>query len=134
MVKSGRAMYDWPNGKGGIPPTVRSIKIQKEKLSKFVNELLGQHFPVLKPEVAYHLVANGLRFWDQYIDLMMQEPRKEFDSLQKLKMKNIFVNQVRNILFFIQSKKIIYFFYKTYFLQNIFFLQFNTLIGVHCIA
>ena len=92
MVKSGRAIYDWPVDDGGIPPTMDSIKTSREKINPFVSNLLGRHVRV-NEEVKYMLVANGLRFYNNFREILANEPLGTYEK--DVSSKHKFCNQVR---------------------------------------
>lgn len=96
MMKSGRVMYGWPQDDGGIPPKLENIKTYQTdqgKIRKFVNELLGKHTE-LGRDMKNLLVANGMRFFDDYIKLMLDEPSHMYSNLHDLLEKDVFVNKV----------------------------------------
>ena len=99
MTKSGRAMYKWPTDDGGIPPTFDSINDQKTmrpKVRKLVKELLGHHEGI-DDDLKYLLVANGIRFFNDYLQVLEDEPLGKFKDkgLQHKKTNDLFVNKVR---------------------------------------
>ena len=110
MTKSGRAMYDWPINDGGMPPSLLHITTSKHKISAFVKALLGE--TLICEEMKYLFVANGLRFFSDFANILKKEPNGKYDTLDKMKANNTFVFKVglySTIFYIIQfsiSKKI----------------------------
>ena len=97
MEKSGRAINDWPHLCGGFPPTMESINTSKSKVKPFVDCLMGRHIG-LPLNVRYYLVANGIRFFDEFLNVLHDEPLGKYKTLEDKKTKNMFVNKVRDFL------------------------------------
>ena len=93
MEKSARAIYDWPINSGGFPPRMDIITTKKELVPKFVSCLLGRHTG-LPVKVQYYLVANGIRWFDDFLTVLDDEPFKKYRTLQDKKTKHAFVMKV----------------------------------------
>jgi len=92
-------MYKWPTDDGGIPPTFDSIsdkKTMRPKLRKLVKELLGHHEGI-DDDLKDLLVANGIRFFNDYLQVLEDEPLGKFKDkgLDHKKTNDMFVNKVR---------------------------------------
>ena len=94
MLKSGRAMYGWPKDKGGNPPKLSSIITSKGKVHAFVDNLLGRHENI-SVDVKQLLVANALRFYPDFIKLLMDDPTGKYENENDILTKHPFVNRVR---------------------------------------
>ena len=96
MVKSGRSMFGWPQNKGGVPPTLDAIcNTQQEKVRKFVKALMGHRSNKLEDNVIEFLVANGIRFFGDFMETLKMEPTGKYSSEAKHNHK--FVNRVRTV-------------------------------------
>ena len=73
MVKSGRAMYDWPIEDGGVPPTFDHVVTSREKINPFIESILGKHGDRLDDGVKRLLVANALRFYPDFMALISDD-------------------------------------------------------------
>jgi hypothetical protein len=102
MSKSGKVMYGWnlnklgDNFMGGSPPNLDDITVEKIKLEKFMQSLLGHS--KLPRDIKRILLANGLRFYDDFVQLVMKEPRGKFSTMEKLKEHHFFVRNVSEML------------------------------------
>ena len=94
MKKSGRAMSGWPVNDGGIPPNLDKVtNTSRSTMDKFVDHLLGSHKGLSK-DLKYLLVANGIRFFSDFIKVLEKEPSKKYSSIDDMKTKHVFVNRV----------------------------------------
>ena len=76
MNKSGRVMYGWKREYGGYPPKLTSIVTSKEKVVNFVDAIIGHQQKL--PDALKHLfVANGIRYYSDFIKLIKDEPTKK---------------------------------------------------------
>ena len=90
MAKSGRAMYGWPNDKGGVPPDLKNIKTSPEKVMKFVQELVGHHDNI-SLDVRKLLVANGIRWYTDFVEFLKADPGNRFSLTEDFTKKNLFM-------------------------------------------
>lgn len=99
MMKSGRAMYNWPAEDGGIPPTFDSIndETSRNKVHAFVENLLGHHQGISR-ELKYLLAANGVRLFRDYVQVLKDDPIKKGRNLSQLKSEDIFTNKIFSAL------------------------------------
>ncbi len=100
MMKSGRAMYNWPLDDGGIPPTYKSIKdeVSRTKFHKFVECLLGHHD--IPENMKYMLASNGVRFFSDFIQVMKDDPMNPNRELSEIKQQDQFTNNIYKALHF----------------------------------
>ena len=108
-MKSGRVIYGWPPDDGGIPPKLESIKQFKvdkdvtEKVRSFVEALLGQH-TALDRSLKEMLVANGLRLFADFLQVLKDEPLKKFSSVEEMKTNDVFVHRVHVSLCYVTMR------------------------------
>lgn len=93
MSKSGRAINNWPPLDGGIPPSFDNVKLSSEKIDKFVEHLLGH--TMIPQNMRHFLVANGLRFFGDFCEILKHEPTGKYDSMDKMTQNHAFVYKVR---------------------------------------
>ena len=74
-------MYGWPNDKGGVPPDLKNIKTSPEKVMKFVQELVGHHDNI-SLDVRKLLVANGIRWYTDFVEFLKADPGNRFSSTE----------------------------------------------------
>lgn len=99
MRKAGKVLAGWSNGNDdarftcGCPPTCSDIVTEKEKVQSFIESLMGHnnHVPKAVKEI---LVANMLRFWDDFIEILDKEPNGKYKDV----MEHPFVNRVHKAL------------------------------------
>ena len=101
-VRSGKALAGWINRAengyhGGSPPSMDDIDTDKDKVERFVNEVLGHHKHVNVPMQRF-LVANLLRHWDELIKALQQEPKGKWDGAKVN--DHPFIHQVRSAIVF----------------------------------
>ena len=86
MRKAGKVLAGWTDGSDimdftcGCPPSLDDIGVAKEKIHIFVLSLLGDHRDNLNHGVANLLVANMLRFWDDFIAIIQKDPKKRYSG------------------------------------------------------
>ena len=79
MVKTGKALAGWCAGNAesgytsGKPLSLSHITSDEEKVDGFVSSLLG-HKTLLDRDVKRLLVANGLRFYDDFVMFLGKDP------------------------------------------------------------
>jgi hypothetical protein len=103
MLKTAKTMYEWTTNmgsdlfSGGDPPNLDDIKTKKGSVNDFVNALLGHHTHV-KEEVKRILVANGIRFYSDFVEFLRKEPLGKYDTESKLD-ANPFIREVSVAVF-----------------------------------
>ena len=111
MRDTGKLLAGWSkDGKetettAGCPPKLDASKWSTTQMSNFVDSLLGHNQHVSR-KVKYFLVANGLRFLNQFTEFMNLELSGKFKCKGDLIAKNTFYNRV--------SKKILNYFYNLF--------------------
>ena len=93
-VAAGRVLAGWkdPNH-GGIPPTYEDITTNKEQAKVFMNFLFSQHED-LSEHVIHLCFGSFLRFYDQFIKVLKEEPNSKFDDVNK----HSFARRIKNVL------------------------------------
>ena len=88
MRKSGKVLAGWTSGNddsshtSGCPPTLDSIsKSDKAKVSLFVKTLLGDHKHI-KAGVKELLVANMMRFWNDFLAIIEEDPEGRYHAVR----------------------------------------------------
>lgn len=89
MTKSGRVMNGWPVNDGGVPPTFNHVKTNRHKIVTFVNSLLGH--TKLPSEITSILVANGLRFYSNFCEILRHEPTGKYNTEESMISKHKFI-------------------------------------------
>ena len=85
-MKTGKVMAGWSTGENdsqftsGCPPNLKDIKTDIEKVDGFVETLLGNYKEV-KPQIKRMLVANVLRFWKDFIQVISQEEKGKYQKV-----------------------------------------------------
>ena len=98
MRKAGKVLAGWCNGDkdskhtSGSPPSLDDIVTAKGKVLSFVKCLLEDH-KHLKAGIKEMLVANLMRFWNEFIEILSLDPKKQYQNTRK----HGFVNNVRYI-------------------------------------
>ena len=64
---------------GGIPPTLKDIDCEKDKMTKFVECWLGHHKLISTPMQEF-LIANMLRHWPETVDFIQKEPKGRYSG------------------------------------------------------
>ena len=89
-------MAGWTDGDNdsiftsGCPPNLNDIVTEKEKVNRFVDILLGQ-FPDVKPSVKRMLIANVIRFWNEFVGIIRNEEKGRYINISN----HPFVQKVR---------------------------------------
>lgn len=110
-MKSARTMYGWNIVRlgddycGGCPPDLDDISTDRNKISPFINALLC-HI-TLHPKMKNILVANAIRFFDDFVKLLKKEPRGTFLAFEDMKEKHIFVRNVSIMLYICYEMKVV---------------------------
>ena len=86
-------LNDWPVDDGGIPPDLKSIRTSPEKINAFVEALLGHHRNI-DIRMKKFLTANGIRFFNQFMDVLQREPKGKFADEHDMIANHKFVNEV----------------------------------------
>jgi len=100
--KSGLVMAGWGTTTDigikctkGQPPNLDSITTNRDKLHSFRVMLIG-HRPGLHRTLKNILLANCLRFYDDFITFLMKEPNGKYKTMELIASANPFVNKVNN--------------------------------------
>ena len=64
---------------GGVPPNLKHIKNDRDKIPNFVKLWLGRHINI-DVDMQEFIVANMLRHWDATVDIIQKEPRRTFEG------------------------------------------------------
>jgi hypothetical protein len=83
-VRSGKVIYGWTSKVqdcyyGGHPAELSAISDVSGKVDEFMENLLG-HNEELNPTVKRLLFANGLRFYNDFIRFLKEEPNKKYEG------------------------------------------------------
>ena len=84
MAKSGRVINGWKGDSGAVPPKTQSIKTSKSKVRTFIDCLM-KHTQVKDQDMQDLMVANFLRFYSDFIQIMKHKPKRgkvDFEFLQ----------------------------------------------------
>ena len=98
MVKTGKVLGGWSYSgadqeTSGKPPSMSNIKTNKESVQPFVDSLLGR-YTFLSKDVKELLVANGIRFYKAFVELLMKEPGQKYSERYTLHLNHSFVKEV----------------------------------------
>jgi len=84
MSKSGRVMNGWKSDSGAVPPNLNHIKTAKEKIRNFVNVLM-KDTQIHDKDMINLFVANGIRFYSDFITILKDNPHREKIDLELMK-------------------------------------------------
>ena len=103
MVRTGKALAGWVSGNTstqftcGKPPSLDDIITESDKVNGFVTSLLG-HKVNLSNDVKNLLVANMLRFYQNFIDFLKKDPCQTYKSEESIS-SHAFVYRVSFVIF-----------------------------------
>ena len=83
MAKSGKVLSGWKVGESlldfasAVPPTFATSDLTKVQIDLFVSSLIGDNNCV-HPELKLLLVANAMRWYKEFIELLQKEPSQRY--------------------------------------------------------
>ena len=83
MTKSGKVLSGWKVGESvldfasAVPPTFATSELTKVQIDVFVSSLIGDN-DYVHPELKLLLVANAMRWYKEFIELLEKEPSQRY--------------------------------------------------------